>query len=255
MNVFLSWSGERSKQVAVLLKEWLKCVIQAVHPWVSSKDIDRGSLWFTEISQRLGETSVGIVCLTAENKEKPWILFEAGALAKGLNAARVCTLLIDLEPQDVADPLAQFNHTSPTKEGMSALISTLNTASGAPLLDEGVLARAFETYWPQFETEFKGILANTKSAPTKPRANQDILAEILNNTRSLSTRIRKLEERGSPSQSMSAAELLGSDPAKFKIYFDQLAKSDNERARDALLGLRNEWAHLVRKPGDPEEMV
>lgn len=239
----------------MLLKEWLKCVIQAVHPWVSSKDIDRGSLWFTEISQRLGETSVGIVCLTAENKEKPCILFEAGALAKGLNAARVCTLLIDLEPQDVADPLAQFNHTSPTKDGMFALISTLNTASGTPLLDEGVLVRAFETYWPQFEKEFKEILASTKSAPTKPRANQDILAEILNNTRSLSARIRKLEERGSPTQNLSTAEILASDSAKFKVYVDQLSKSDNERAREALLGLRKEWAHIVRKPGDPDEKI
>ncbi|CAC9976768.1 hypothetical protein [Flavobacterium panici] len=53
MKVFISWSGERSKKVAELLDDWLQCVIQAVNPWMSSKDIDRGALWFTEINDQL----------------------------------------------------------------------------------------------------------------------------------------------------------------------------------------------------------
>ncbi|MCR6663941.1 MAG: toll/interleukin-1 receptor domain-containing protein [Luteimonas sp.] len=199
MQIFISWSGERSKRVSLLLKEWLSCVIQSVRPWVSSKDIDRGSLWFSEISQQLGETSVGVICLTQENKEKPWILFEAGALAKGLNSSRVCTLLIDLEPKDIGDPLAQFNHTAPNKEGIFDLVQTLNAATDRPL-DEKVLDRAFQTYWPQFESELQEILKDTKAAtPSKPRKPDDVLGEILDNTRSLSTRIRKLEEQATKS--------------------------------------------------------
>ena len=85
MKVFLSWSGERSKAVAELLNNWLCCVIQAARPWISTRDIDRGALWFSEINEQLQDTSVGIICLTQENKNKPWILFEAGALTKGLS--------------------------------------------------------------------------------------------------------------------------------------------------------------------------
>lgn len=81
MKVFLSWSGERSRLVATLLDEWLRCVLQAIRPWISTKDIDRGSLWFSEIQDQLQDVTTGIICLTQENKEKPWILFEAGALA------------------------------------------------------------------------------------------------------------------------------------------------------------------------------
>ena len=88
MKVFISWSGERSKQVAEVLNDWIQCVIQAVDPWMSSKDIDRGALWFSEITDQLANTSIGIICLTKENKTKPWILFEAGALAKGLSSSR-----------------------------------------------------------------------------------------------------------------------------------------------------------------------
>jgi len=109
VKIFISWSGPRSKAVAELLHFWIQCVLQTARPWISSQDIDRGSLWFSEIGDQLQDTNVGVICLTQENKERPWILFEAGALTKGLTKSRVCPLLIDLEKNDVRDPLGQFN--------------------------------------------------------------------------------------------------------------------------------------------------
>lgn len=194
MKVFLSWSGDRSREVANLLNDWLCCVIQAARPWISTRDLDRGSLWFGEINDQLKETSVGIICLTQENKNRPWILFEAGALAKGLSTSRVCTLLIDLEPKDIEDPLAQFNHTFPNKDSMLGLVRTLNNSLSNNSLDSRILEQVFSTYWPQFEERFKQALAGTEStSPTKPRPKEDMLGEILENTRLLSSRIRKLE--------------------------------------------------------------
>ena len=197
MRVFLSWSGERSQLVAQLLKDWLACVIQAVDPWISSKDIDRGSLWFSTISQQLGQTTVGVICLTKENIDKPWILFEAGALAKGLNSSRVCTLLVDLQPSDVRDPLAQFNHTLPNKESLWQLIRTINNASENPMLSEAILSRSFDTYWPQFEASFAEIIASTKDSQLKPPTENEILLEILESTRGLSSRMRAIESKNS----------------------------------------------------------
>jgi len=195
MKIFLSWSGNRSKEVANLLSDWLCCVIQAVRPWISTRDLDRGSLWFGEINDQLKDTSVGIICLTQENKNRPWILFEAGALAKGLSTSRVCTFLIDLEPKDIEDPLAQFNHTFFTSESMLGLVKTLNSTLGANCLDSRILDQVFNTYWPQFEDKFKDVLASTEShSPSKPRAKEDVLGEILENTRIMSSRIRRLEQ-------------------------------------------------------------
>lgn len=194
MKVFISWSGNRSKEVANLLSDWLCCVIQAVRPWVSTRDLDRGSLWFGEINDQLKDTSVGIICLTQENKGRPWILFEAGALAKGLSTSRVCTLLIDLESKDIEDPLAQFNHTFPNRESILGLVKTLNSSLGVNSLDNRILEQVFETYWPQFEEKFKNILDTTNSThPSKPRPKEDVLGEILENTRMLNNRIRRLE--------------------------------------------------------------
>lgn len=198
MNVFLSWSGDRSKAVAELLDTWLQCVIQAVDPWMSSKDIDRGSLWFSEINDQLQNTTIGIICLTQENKNKPWILFEAGALAKGLSNSRVCTFLIDLEPTDVGTPLSQFNHTFPTQEGLWELVRTLNNSLKDKALKEKTLELVFETYWPKFQSDFAQILNDTPQAERAAKRDEgDILLEILNSTRAMEHRIRRIESERS----------------------------------------------------------
>lgn len=218
MKVFISWSGERSRDVANLMHEWISCVLQAVKPWVSTRDIDRGALWFGQISGQLQEASVGIICLTHENKDQPWILFEAGALAKGLSSARVCTLLVDLEPADIKDPLAQFNHTKPVKGDMFLLVSTLNAALGENALEEKVLEQVFATYFPQFEQRFAQILEQTESPKrSAPRADKELLAEVLNSVRGISNRLARLERQepltGLPRLSRAQGGVGGSIPA------------------------------------------
>lgn len=196
MKVFMSWSGQRSKLTAELLHDWIKCVIQAAQPWISSKGIERGALWFSEINNELKDTSVGIICLTAENKNAPWILFEAGALAKGLANSRVCTFLVDLETADLQPPLSQFNHTFANYESMWSLVATLNNALSANSLELSVLKRVFDTYWPQFKTEFDKIIdENPPVTVIQPRDDKEILNEILDTTRSMLGRVRKLEAR------------------------------------------------------------
>lgn len=199
MKIFISWSGNRSKAVAEVINTWVKCVLQATDPWISTRNIDRGSIWFSEINERLKDVTVGIVCLTQENKNKPWILFEAGALAKGLFSSRVCTVLVDLVPSDLTDPLAQFNHTRPDREGMYDLLCTLNSCLAENALPLHVLEKAFGVYWPIFEKDFKHAVDSTPPEEVlAPRAAEDVLSEILENTRTLGRRVARLESVSSP---------------------------------------------------------
>jgi hypothetical protein len=204
MKVFMSWSGRRSHEVAKMFHQWIKCVIQATEPWLSSDAIESGSVWFSTINEELRDTSTGIICLTQENKNKPWILFEAGALAKGLSDSRVCTFLIDLQPHDLQDPLAQFNATLPNKTAIKKLVANINARVEPKPLSASIFEQVFETYWPQFEREFNTILAATMpEVEPEPRPKEDILNEILNATRSLTRRINNLE---------SGSNILSSSP-------------------------------------------
>lgn len=199
MKVFISWSGKRSHAVAEVLKDWVSSVIQAAKPWLSSADIQRGAQWMGDIGTHLNESTVGIFCLTNNNKDAPWILFEAGAVAKGVSSNRICTLLIDLEPTSVLGPLAQFNHTKPSKTDMLKLASTLNFALGENRLTDVQLSRSFEAHWEQFESDFqKAIEQNPEVQGPSPKPNtDDLLYEILSTVRSLGNRLNHLEEKSS----------------------------------------------------------
>lgn len=218
MKVFVSWSGARSRAVAELISDWIKCVLQASQPWISTRDIDKGAIWFSEISDQLKDTAAGIVCLTQENKNKPWILFETGALAKGLSTNRVCTFLVDLASSDIEDPLAQFNHTFPEKSSMWGLTCSLNSCLDANRLDERILKQVFDTYWPQFKAGFeKAINETPQEGNVEPRSEESILAEILANTRTLNSRVRELETRSSVGTSYGM-------PSNHLIAIEELVK-------------------------------
>jgi ribosomal protein L18E len=195
VKIFLSWSKERSKQVALFLHDWLQCVLQSSEPWMSDVDIDRGSLWTNDINGNLNISAAGIICLTKSNLNEPWILFEAGALSKGLESSRVCCLLIDLQPTDISGPLSQFNHTLPDKSNIRKLIFTLNERSDKKLNQE-ILNKVFEMNWPTFEINLTKIIKETegdeKSIIPK-RSEEEILNEILSTTRMLNKRVNNLE--------------------------------------------------------------
>jgi TIR domain len=108
MKIFISWSGERSEALATALKEWLPLVLHYAEPWLSRSDIDAGGRWGVEIAKELEACNFGIICITRENRDAPWILFEAGALAKSMQDGKVIPLLLDLDKKEISGPLAQF---------------------------------------------------------------------------------------------------------------------------------------------------
>ena len=179
MKVFISWSKDKSKLTAEALNKWLPKVIQAVEPWISP-DIEKGKRWSQEINDNLEKTKIGIFCLNQENLNEPWILFEAGAMAKTKDAY-VCTFLLDIKPTDVHQPLGQFQHTKYEKEDIRKLVHTINSALGKyneKELTKEVLDEAFEKYWVDLDEELKKIL---KSKPSKSieRTEKELLEEIL----------------------------------------------------------------------------
>jgi hypothetical protein len=155
MKVFVSWSGEASHDVAKALKDWLPNVIQAVDVFLSSEDIAKGSQWFRELGSVLDESAFAILCLTRDNLSAPWILYEAGALGKRFEHARIAPLLIDLQVADLSGPLAQFNATLLDKEEIAKLVTAINAQLGAASLTEKQLENAFKLQWPNLREKLQ----------------------------------------------------------------------------------------------------
>lgn len=187
VKVFLSWSGDRSRAVADVLKSWLPSVLQVVRPYFSPEDIEKGSKWSQEISKELDQSDFGILCLTPENITSPWMLFEAGALSKKLEMSRVAPLLVGLEPADVSGPLAQLQLTKLRKEDCFLLLKSMNKALGEKGLQDGVLHAVFQKWWPDLDERIKAALDDYKLAgfSTEKRSGRDLMEEVLDHVRAL----------------------------------------------------------------------
>ncbi len=187
MKVFISWSGDLSGSVAQALREWLPNVIQAIEPWMSTEDIGKGARWSAEIAAELNDTKVGILCVTRDNLESPWLNFEAGALSKTIDRTFVCPYLVGLKPSDLRGPLVQFQATEATQPDTRKLVGTLNRALGDDALTENQVDKAFSFLWPELEKALGDL--KKRVVPSKPdRPQKEILEEILETVRELTRR-------------------------------------------------------------------
>lgn len=184
MEIFISWSGSRSKIVAEALHDWIPYVIQSAKPWVSSKDIYAGDRWSKEISNKLENTKFGIICLTPENMNEPWIHFEVGALAKTLNETYVCPYLINLSPSDIKGPLTQFQLVEANKDGTLNIMQSINQVQCDKALDEKLINNTFDQFWPDLDKKLND-LPQPDNNRVPIRTEREILEEILETVRGL----------------------------------------------------------------------
>lgn len=194
MGIFLSWSGDRSKRVAQALKDWLPVVFDDVNPWLSDRDIQAGRRWAVELGRRLEKIDFGIICLTRENLESPWILFESGALSKALEDSYVCPYLLDVDMSAVTPPLSQFQATRTEKASTLELLQSINAARSHPS-DESQLLRRFEGLWSQFEEMLEEIPKDMGEGRGPTRPTDDILEELVETVRTADRRISDLYTR------------------------------------------------------------
>lgn len=157
MKVFLSWSGEKSHKVALVFRDWFPSVIQSLVPYVSSEDIDKGTRWSTDIAKELEDSTFGILCVTKDNLNAPWLTFEAGALSKTMDKSFVSPFLFDIKRSEVDGPILQFQSTIFSRDDMLKLVKTLNKACGDDKLTDERLEKAFGVWWPTLEEELNKL--------------------------------------------------------------------------------------------------
>jgi hypothetical protein len=130
MSVFICWSGARSHAIAKALEKLLQA--NGVSEASLSDDIEKGTVWFASILKKLGKAQAGIVCLTPENRQSPWIHFEAGALAGAVaepasHDSALFTLLHGVNPAEISGPLSAYQATRTTKEDAGRLVRSIQS--------------------------------------------------------------------------------------------------------------------------------
>ena len=197
MKIFVSWSGTRSLAAAMAMRDWLPIIFNDVSLFVSSEDIRKGKRWPAEVSKELESSNFGIVCLTRDNLDAPWLLFEAGALSKSVKEASVYTLLFDgLRNSDIEGPLSHFQHTIFEKVDFFKMVQSINEAQNAFKMDDGRLRKLFEKFWNELQESVSKVML-IDARPEKKRSTEEMLRELLDLTTHIARNTPDLKERQS----------------------------------------------------------
>jgi hypothetical protein len=218
MKVFICWSGERSQAVALSLRDWMPLVLHFVQPWLSDVDIAAGERWTQSVAKELETTNLGIICLTRENVGSPWILFEAGSLAKSFQGSKVIPLLLDLEFSEITGPLAQFQAKKVDKDGINEMMQSINQAEPQPI-PETTTKELFEALWPKLEKQL-GSVPKKATTPKTTRPQHEILEELVAGVRSLESHLRDVEGMVSEKASVSRRLRRRFHPMMFEEMMD-----------------------------------
>src|ERR1700680_728196 len=178
MRVFISWSGEKSKQFALLLRKSLPDALQALDPFMSDEDISKGAHGPDELRKEFERVKFAIVCVASDNVKSPWLNFEAGATANAIGKPNVCPLLLDMSPPDLSGPLTMFQAATCSESDVHNLLRSMNQQSPSPITEER-LQHSFGKWWPDFERELEKVRKISSGVAVAPRKTDDLVREML----------------------------------------------------------------------------
>jgi hypothetical protein len=247
MRIFLSWSGDRSKAAALGLKSLIEDTFpEAVDVFISDH-IEAGETWARRLESELEESQFGVLCLTHDNFQAPWLLFEAGAISKRFGSGRVVPYLIDTLPEAAArSPLAQFQQVPASRDETFRLVMSINAARENPQARDR-LERIFNRWWTDLEQTLKALPVPVGS-PSNTRSDREVMETILQKVEILA---QAHELRTGSHPNLKKAELahlrnLSDDPTRMYILQGDVQK-ELRRLRD--LGLiKNKQVPIANLP-------
>ncbi|MGD8782196.1 MAG: toll/interleukin-1 receptor domain-containing protein [Ignavibacteria bacterium] len=187
MKVFISWSGKRSHQAAEALHELIPLKCQLVKTWLASEDIPPGKLWSEVLKNELRSNDMGILCITEDNINSDWLLFEAGALSQSPISQGVIPYLIGIENNNLPGPLSQYQALDSDERGTKKLFRFIFEKSKANLSSDQQ-NKIFNKFWPELNNRINDEkILDTEDCPKeislreeKIKSLREICDEILN---------------------------------------------------------------------------
>ena len=192
LQIFISWAGKQAETIGQGFRDYLPDVVNAIDPFISGSDIDKGSRWGEVLTGNLQESPCAIVCLTPESLDSIWVAFETGAISRAAGGpdsatARVWTYLMGLQNKDLQlSPFAAYQSTNDTEGETLRLVKSINQLSPDPASADSLKRRFDGVFWPRFSD----VLKTAREIPAQSIATikvpePDILSEILLTVRSL----------------------------------------------------------------------
>jgi hypothetical protein len=253
MRVFISWSGEASKAMALGLHRFIQQVLGRADPWMSEPDIAVGTRWPEELREGLAGTGYCVICVTRENVEKPWLNYEAGVIRDGLNKP-TAPWMLDITPADFPTlPLNPLQGRVCSREGTLQLVKSINDALGTGGKSAAIIEDLFEKCWPELEEALSGARNLLRADGHQARPEREMIAELVMSTRLILDQIvlgsqRSIRYRtNDPNTAKINAEALQYEQLLLEKVIEFLEEQPNKRAPvSTILAAMHQSRHFLR---------
>lgn len=149
-HLFISWSGDRSHELAKWLHKWFHQLTPSVNVYFSA-DIMPGVSWIDHVRDQMSKANAAVFCVTPDNVDSRWINYELGLVVGASDARFALILLLDIDPSDLPSPLSHYQASTFSKE---TIISLFRVASDVKTNTDDLI----DAQWPQMYEEAKAFL-------------------------------------------------------------------------------------------------
>jgi hypothetical protein len=157
MQVYISWSGQRSYRFALLIRNLLRKVIPELEVWVSSEDIQDGARWSSDLIEILNQVTFCLICANPSNQLSPWLQYELGAIAMSVDRYAIRVLLHELTSYSIKGPLSLYDSVQVTKNEFQKLFEDLLANFTRIRLPRFDMVANLDQHWPSFQQDFSEI--------------------------------------------------------------------------------------------------
>lgn len=158
MNIFFSWSGKRSYNLATSTSELLNNVFPELHTWISSIDIKKGVEWLDTLLENLKACKAAFFFITLDNLHSSWIAFEYGILKRIIkNKMPLYFILHEIDNQEIdKSPFILSDNYDTSQNDYYEICLQLNKAFKLNLTGLQIKER-FNESWIIFENGLRTI--------------------------------------------------------------------------------------------------
>lgn len=168
-KIFISWSAEKSFVYADTISKIIQEVFGNNVKVFVSYNMRTGTMWYSELKQRLSTTDLGILILTEENINSQWQMFEAGAI---FQTAPLFPVLFGRDLEEIESPISKMQTLwSFSKKKLKRLLKDINSALKTNYTDQ-VVDDYVEQNWNKWQRKF--IIDPARKSPKTILGIQEI---------------------------------------------------------------------------------
>ncbi len=168
MQIFISWSKEKSRKIAEAMNTFLEGLFHdKITIWLSSEKIPYGAMPTYTINEALGQCDKIVACFTEDNFNASWIMYEIGVVTgrnhKDMLANKEIVFPVFFENVNKEKikntPIGQFQILDFGEISINKLVYQINE-SVKSFSNDFTLQKQFQLNWREFKESVESILNN-----------------------------------------------------------------------------------------------